>query len=151
MTKSSQIVCHVTNKNKQWADCLETWYLASRTLVLQCAFLAHRDEVLKSYYDQSLPETFCLASFDRLLWNLVCIIWGFSSTKVILLMNMGWPWCFTTESLFWFLRLLNGKNLKSAFICCREIWKCGQLNQQWTLEDKLGQRSQVKIVLSPFI
>ena len=52
---------------------------------------------------------------DRWPWNLVCSIVYGSSTKVVQIMTLGWPWPILRQGQIWSHRLLYGKNWKLFF------------------------------------
>ena len=74
-------------------------------------------------YGKNLKKSSSPEPVDRWPWNLVCSIMYGSTTKVVQLMTLGWPWPILRQGQIWSHRLLYGKKWK-LFI----FWK---LLQPW--------------------
>ena len=74
-------------------------------------------------YGKNLKKSSSPEPIDRWPWNLVCSIVYGSSTKVVQIMTLGWPWLILCQGQIWSHRLLYGKNWKSFM-----FWK---LLQPW--------------------
>ena len=74
-------------------------------------------------YGKNLKKSSSPEPIDWWPWNLVCSIVYGSSTKVVQIMTLGWPWPILRQGQIWSHRLLYGKNWK-LFI----FWK---LLQPW--------------------
>ena len=61
----------------------------------------------KNLKTSSFPET-----IDRWPWNLVCSIVYASTTKIVQIISLGWPWPILRQGEIWSRRLLYGKNWK---------------------------------------
>ena len=74
-------------------------------------------------YCKNLKKSSSPEPIDRWPWNLVCSIVYGSTTRVVQIMTLGWPWSILRQGQIWSHRLLYGKNWK-LFI----FWK---LLQPW--------------------
>ena len=74
-------------------------------------------------YGKNLKKSSSPEPIDQWPWNLVCSIAYGSTTKVVQIMTLGWPWPILRQGQIWSHRLLYGKKWK-LFI----FWK---LLQPW--------------------
>ena len=104
-------------------------------------------------YDKNLKNSSSPEPIDRWPWNLVCSILYESSTRVVQIMTLGWPWLILLQGQIWSHRLLYGKNWK-LFI----FWK---LLQPWISKlleafslakwvNEVEWVSKVKVILWPW-
>ena len=63
--------------------------------------------MVKNLKKSSSPEP-----IDWLPWNLVCSIVYASTTKIVQIMTLGWPWFTLRQGQFWLYRLLYGRKWK---------------------------------------
>ena len=77
-------------------------------------------------YGKNLKKSSSPEVLGRWPWNLVCSIVYGSTTKVIQIMTLGWPWLIWRQGQIWSHRLLYGKKWK-LFI----FW---ELLQPWVSE-----------------
>ena len=63
-------------------------------------------------YGKNLKKSSSPEPIDQWPWNLVCSIVYGSSTKVVQIMTLGWPWPILRQGQIWLHRLLYGKNWK---------------------------------------
>ena len=68
-------------------------------------------------YGKNLKKSSSLEPIDRWPWNLVCSIVYASTTKVVQIMTLGWPWPILHQGRIWSHRLLYGKEWKKLFFC----------------------------------
>ena len=61
-------------------------------------------------YGKNLKKSSSPEPIDPWPWNLVCSIVYGSSTKVVQIMTLGWPWPILRQGQIWSHRLLYGKN-----------------------------------------
>ena len=89
---------------------------------------------------------------DQWPWNLVCnIVYG-STTKVVQIMTLGWPWPILRQGQIWSHRLLYGKKWKS-FIFWKNYFSFGSQSclkhlAKWVYE--VEWVSKVKVILWPW-
>ena len=74
-------------------------------------------------YGKNLKKSSSPEQIDPWPWNLVCSIMYGSTTKIVQIMTLGWPWPILRQGQIWSHRLLYGKKWK-LFI----FWK---LLQPW--------------------
>ena len=63
-------------------------------------------------YGKNLKKSSSPEPIDRWPWNLVCSIVYVSTTKIIQIISLGWPWSILRQSKIWSHRLLYGKKWK---------------------------------------
>ena len=66
-------------------------------------------------YGKNLKKSSSPEPLDGWPWNLVCSIVYASTTKVVQIMTLGWPWLILHQGQIWWHRLLNGKKWKLFF------------------------------------
>ena len=106
-------------------------------------------------YGKNLKKSSSTEPIDRWPWNLVCSIVYVSTSKIIQIISLGWPWPILCQGQIWSHRLLYGEKvkiiyfletiaalvLKSAWsIQLNEFMKLGKYQRSRSLFD-LGQRS----------
>ena len=72
-------------------------------------------------YGRNLKKSSSPEPIDPWPWNLVCIIMYESTTEVVQIMTLGWPWHISRQGQIWSYRLLYGEKWK-LFI----VWKLSQ-------------------------
>ena len=82
-------------------------------------------------YGKNLNKSFSLEPIDQWPWNIVCSIVYGSTTKVVQIMTMGWPWPILHRSQIYLRRLLYGKKWK-LFIFLETIAALG-LKVAWSI------------------
>ena len=63
-------------------------------------------------YGKNLKKSSSSEPVDPWPWNLVCSIMYGSTTKIIQIMTLGWPWLLLRKGQIWSHRLLYGKKWK---------------------------------------
>ena len=63
-------------------------------------------------YGKNLKKSSCPEPIDPWPWNLVCCIMYGSTTKVVQIMTLGWPWPILRQGQIWSYRLVYGKKWK---------------------------------------
>ena len=100
----------------------------------------------KNLKKSSSPE-----SIDQWAWNLVCgIVYG-STTKVVQIMTLGWPWPILHQGQIRSHRLLYGKKWKLLFFgnyCSLRYQSCLKHSTKWVNE--VEWVSKVKVILWPW-
>ena len=99
-------------------------------------------------YSKNLKKSSSPEPIDRWPWNLVCSIVYGSSTKIVQIMTLGWPWPILRQGQIWSHRLLYGKKWKLLFFwnyCSlrsqlNELMKLSECQRSRPFFD-LGQRS----------
>ena len=106
-------------------------------------------------YGKNLNKSSSPEPIDRWPWNFVCSIVYASTTKVVQIITLGWPWHILRQSQIWWHRLLYGKKWKLfifletfAAFGLKVAWSI-QLNELMKLSEyqwsrsffDLGQRS----------
>ena len=66
-------------------------------------------------YGKNLKKSPTSEPIDQWPWNLVCTIVYGSSTKVVQIMTLGWPWLILRQGQIWSHRLLYGKKVKIIY------------------------------------
>ena len=83
---------------------------------------------------------------DRWPWNLVCSLVYASTTKVVQIMTLDWPWPILHQGQIWLHRLLYGRKwffLETiAALCLKVAWSI-QLNELM----KLNEYQRVNVIL----
>ena len=101
----------------------------------------------KNLNKSSSPEP-----IDRWPWNFVCSIVYASTTKIVQIITLGWPWHILRQGQIWWHRLLYGKKWK-LFIF---FWNYGSLGSQSCLKhltqwvNEVEWVSVVKVILWPW-
>ena len=101
-----------------WANCNQISYVASRGRGNEKLFKGcwSRDQdgshAHMKIYGKNLKKSSFPESKDQWPWNLVCSIVYGSTTKVIQIMTLGWPWPILGQGQIWSHRLLYGKKWK---------------------------------------
>ena len=83
-------------------------------------------------------------------WNLVCSIMYGSTTKVVQIMTLGWPWPLLRQGQIWSHRLLYGKKWKLFFgnYCSLGFQSCLKHLAKWV--NDVEWVSNVKVILWPW-
>ena len=63
-------------------------------------------------YGKNLKKSSSPEAIGRWPWKLVCSIVYASTTKIVQIMTLGWPWPILRQGQIWSHRLLYGKNWK---------------------------------------
>ena len=63
-------------------------------------------------YGKNLKKSSPPEPLDRWPWNLVCSIVYGSTTKIVQIMALGWPWLILRQGQIWSHRLFYGKKWK---------------------------------------
>ena len=98
---------------------------------------------VKNLKKSSIPEP-----IDQWPWNLVCSIVYGSTTKVVQIMTLGWPWPILRQGQIWSHRLLYGIKWKSFFFgnyCSLRSQSCLKHSTKWVNE--VEWVSKVKVIL----
>ena len=66
-------------------------------------------------YGKNLKKSSSPEPIDQWPWNRVCSIVYKSTTKVIQIMTLGWPWSILRQGQIWSHRLLYWKKVKIFF------------------------------------
>ena len=73
-------------------------------------------------YGKNLKKSSSLEPKGRWFWKLVCSIGYSSTTKLVHMMSLGWPWPILCQGQIWSLMLLYGKKVKQWIFfrnyCC---------------------------------
>ena len=88
--------------------------------------------IVKSLKKSSSPE-----AIDWWPWNLVCSIVYASTTKVVQIMTLGWPWPILRQGQIWLHRLLCAKKWKLLFFgnyCSLRSQSCLKHSTKWVNE-----------------
>ena len=103
-------------------------------------------------YGKNLNKSYSPEPIDRWPWNFVCSIVCASTTKVVQIMTLGWPWHILRQSQIWWHRLLYGKKWKLFFFfgnfCSLWSQSCLKHSTQWVNE--VEWVSVVKVILWPW-
>ena len=102
-------------------------------------------------YGKNLKQSSSPNSIDQWPWNLVCSIVYGSTTEVVQLMTLGWPWPILRQGQIWWHRLLYGKKWKLLFFgnyCCFGSQSC--LKHLAKLVNEVEWVSKVKVILWPW-
>ena len=101
-------------------------------------------------YGKNLKKSSSLEPINQWPWNVVfSIVYG-STTKVVQIMTLGWPWLILRRSQIWSCRLLYGKqwNLFFGNYCSLGSQSCLKHLAKWVNE--VGWVSKVKVTLWPW-
>ena len=66
-------------------------------------------------YGKNLKKSSSLEPIDQWPWNLVCSIVYGSTTKVVQIMTLGWPWPILRQGQIWSHRLIDGEKVKIIY------------------------------------
>ena len=97
-------------------------------------------------YGKNLKKSSSPEPIDRWPWNLVCSIVYVSTTKIVQIISLGWPWPILPQGQIWshiiyFLETIAALGLKLAWsIQLNEFMKLGEYQRSRLFFD-LGQRS----------
>ena len=71
-------------------------------------------------YGKNLKKSSSKEPIDPWPWNIVCCIMYGSTTKIVKIMTLGWPWSLLRQGQIWWHRLLYGKKWNFFFFgnCC---------------------------------
>ena len=83
-------------------------------------------------YGKNLKKSSAPEPIDPWPWNLVCTIMYGSTTKVVQIMTLGWPWPILCQGQIWSHRLVYGKKWK-LFIFLELIAALG-LEVAWSIQ-----------------
>ena len=106
-------------------------------------------------YGKNLKKSSSLEPIDQWSWNIVCSIVYGSTTKVMQIMTLGWPWPILRQSQIWSRRLLYGKKWK-LFIFWKLLQPYCSLRSQSCLKhlakwvNEVEWVSEVKVILWPW-
>ena len=101
-------------------------------------------------YDKNLKKSSSPEQIDWWPWNIVCSIVYASTTKVVQIMTLGWPWSILRQGQIWSHRLLYGKKWKLLFFgnyCSLRSQSCLKHSAKWVNE--VEWVSKVKVILWP--
>ena len=103
-------------------------------------------------YGKTLKKSSSPEPIDQWPWNLVCSIVYGSTTKVIQIMTLGWPWPILCQGQIWLHRLLYGEKVKIIFFfgnyCSLGSQGCLKHLAKWVNE--VEWVSKVKVILWPW-
>ena len=88
---------------------------------------------------------------NRWPWNLVCSIVYASTTKIVQIMTLVWPWSILRQGQFWSHTLLYGKKWFFLFFrnyCSLRSQSCLKHSAKWVNE--VSWVSKVKVILWPW-
>ena len=102
-------------------------------------------------YDKNLKKSSFPEPIDQWSWNLVCMIMYGSTTKVVQIMILGWPWPILHQGQIWSHRLLYGKSenyLYFGHYCGLRSQSCLKHVAKWLYD--VEWVSKVKVILWPW-
>ena len=104
-----------------------------------------------SIYGKNLKKIFSPEPVDQWPWNQVCSIVYVSTTKVVQIMTLGWPWPILRQGQIWSHRLLYGKKWKLLFFgnyCSLAFQSCLKHLAKWVTDEyqSVTQISKLKLV-----
>ena len=102
-------------------------------------------------YGKNLKKSSSPEPIDWWLWNLVCSIMYASTTKVVQIMTLGWPWPILRWGQIWSHRLLYGRKRELSFFdkyCSLRSQSCLKHSAKWVYE--VEWISKVKVILWPW-
>ena len=102
-------------------------------------------------YNKNLKKSSSPEPIDWWLWNLVCSIVFASSTKVVQIMTLCWPWSILCRGQIRSHRLLYGKKWELSFFdnyCSLRSQSCLKHSAKWVYE--VEWVSKVKVILWPW-
>ena len=86
-----------------------------------------------SIYDKNLKKSSSPEPIDRWPWNLVCSIVYVSTTKIVQIIFLGWPWPILRQGQIWSHRLLYGKKSENYLFFSETIAALG-LKVAWSIQ-----------------
>ena len=104
-----------------------------------------------SIYGKNLKTSSSPEPIDWWPWNLVCSIVYASTTKIIQILTLGWPWYILRQGQIWSHRLLYGKKWKLLFFdnyCSLRSQSCLKHYGKWVYE--VEWVSKVKVIHWPW-
>ena len=103
-------------------------------------------------YGKNIKKSSSPEPIDRWSWNFVCSIVYASTTKIVQIITLGWPWLILCQGQIWWHRLLYGKKWKSFIFfwnfCSLRSQSCLKHSTQWVNE--VEWVSMVKVILWPW-
>ena len=103
-------------------------------------------------FGKNLKKSSSPSPLDRWPWNLICSIVYRSTTKIVQIMTLGWPWPILRQGQIWSHRLLNWKNWKLFIFfgnyCSLGSQSCLKHLAKWVNE--VEWVSKVKVILWPW-
>ena len=100
-------------------------------------------------YGKNLKKSSSPEPIDRWPWNFVCSIVYASTTKIVQIITLGWPWHILCKGQIWWHRLLYGKKWKLFIFfgnCCSlRSQSCLKHLAKWVYE--VEWVSKVKVIL----
>ena len=101
-------------------------------------------------YGKNLKKSSSPEPIERWLWNLVCSIVYVSTTKIVQIISLGWPWPFYAKVKFGHIGFCMGKSENYLFFgnyCSLRSQSCLKHSAKWVYE--VGWVSKVKVILWP--
>ena len=102
-------------------------------------------------YGKNLKKSSSTKAIDQWPWNFICSIVYKSTTKVLQIMTLGWPWPILCQGQIWSHRLSYGKKWKLLFFgnyCSLGSQSCLKHLAEWVNE--VEWVSKVKVILWPW-
>ena len=103
-------------------------------------------------YGKNLKKSSSAEPLDQWPWNLVCSIVYTSTTKIVQIMTLGYPWSILCQGQIWLHRLLYGRKWKLLFLggnyCSLRSQSCLKHSAKWVNE--VEWVSKVNIILWPW-
>ena len=102
-------------------------------------------------YGKTLKKSSSPEPIDQWPWNLICNIVYRSTTKVVQIMTLGWPWPILRQGQIWSHMLLYGKSENYLFFgnfCSLGSQSCLKHLAKWVYE--VEWVSKVKVILWPW-
>ena len=102
-------------------------------------------------YGKKLKKSSSLLTIDRWPWNLVCSIVYGSSTKIVQIMTLGWPWPISRQGQFGHIGFCMGKTENYLFFgndC--SIWSHSCLKHLAKWINEVEWVSKVKVIFWPW-
>ena len=105
------------------------------------------------YMVKTLKKSTSPEAISQWPWNLVCSIVYASTTKVVQIVTLGWPWPILRQGQIWLHRLLYGRKWKWWFFffwtyCSLRSQSCLKHSAKWVNE--VEWVSKVKVILWPW-
>ena len=103
-------------------------------------------------YGKNLKKSSSPEPIDRWPWNLVCSIAYASTTKIVQIISLGWPWSILLQDQIWSQKLLYGEKVKIIYfletIAALGVKSCLMHSAKWVYE--VGLVSKIKVILCPW-
>ena len=102
-------------------------------------------------YGKKLKKSSSPEPIDQWPWNMVCSIVYASTTKIVQIMTLGWPWPILRQGQIWSHRLLYGRKWKLFIFgnyCSLRSQSCLMHSAKWVNE--VEWVSKVKVILWPW-